>query len=340
VTIGKMSGSGRDKHGEPLASVHRLDPERPRRRGTLPEPPAALKEETPAPDRNAALNMLGTFDLGDVDSRSPDEILATLDPAPTVSGPDDPPKGSTVDGRAVAADTPAVEGGQSDEILRELEEYHQRGPTSARPSAPRGSAELELISRRNAPPLGKQEVRGRASGESKPRGRKRVVLALAAAAVFTATASVVTLSQLGGAPARPPTPIRSTRLAAITSFRLVPTNLFDRVANTIANEERQLIRRVESRVQHPPRGASVRKRSARSYVAAHAAVAAVASTAGASSTPSQSTASQPPAQSASQPLESSGSSATTASRPGVSSEPVGPIGPGYVIGSNCNPKCR
>jgi hypothetical protein len=73
-----------------LASVHRLDPDRPKRTRRLPQPPAALKDETPAPDRNAALSMLGTFDLDDVDVRSPDEILATLDPLLPGSSPPAP----------------------------------------------------------------------------------------------------------------------------------------------------------------------------------------------------------------------------------------------------------
>ena len=47
---------------------------------------------------------------------------------------------------------PAVEGVQSDEILRELEEHHQRGQTAARASAPRGSAELQPALRRKVRP--------------------------------------------------------------------------------------------------------------------------------------------------------------------------------------------
>jgi len=188
-----MSGSGEDKHDGPLAGVYRLDLHRPKRRRILPRAPAAPNEETPAPDRNAALSMLGTFDLDDVDFRSPDEILATLDPEPTVSGPGDRPQRSPVDERAVTRDIPAVEDVQSDEILRELEEHHQRRQTSLRPRAPRGSAELDPISRRNAPPRRKREVRSPASGESKRRGqRTRVVPSLAAAAVSTATARAVT----------------------------------------------------------------------------------------------------------------------------------------------------
>src|ERR1700694_1326497 len=174
-----MSGSSGDKHDGPVASVHRLDPDRPKRRRSLPKAPAAPNEERPAPDRNAALSMLGTFDLEDVDFRSPDEILATLAPEPSVSGPDDPPHPPPADQRAVTRDIPAVDDVQSDEILRELEEHHQRGQTTARPSAPRGSAELKPALRRKVAPTRKREDRGRASGESQSRGgRKRLVLAL------------------------------------------------------------------------------------------------------------------------------------------------------------------
>ena len=129
-----------DQSGEEVSQRHR-------RRRT---------DETPAPDRNAALSMLGTFDLDDVDFRSPDEILATLAPEPTVSGPDDPPQASPADERAVTRDVPAVDDVQSDEILRELEEHHQRGQTTARPSAPRGSAELQPTLAAQAQPTRKR----------------------------------------------------------------------------------------------------------------------------------------------------------------------------------------
>src|SRR5450755_2517254 len=119
--MGKMSGSGGEKHNGPLASVHARDPDRPKRRRSLPKAPAAPNQETPPPDRNAALSMLGTFDLDDVDFRSPDEILATLAPEHSVSEPDGQPRASQADEGAVTSDTPAVEDVQSDEILRELE---------------------------------------------------------------------------------------------------------------------------------------------------------------------------------------------------------------------------
>ena len=248
-----MSGSGREKHDGPLASVHALDPDRPKRRRSLPKAPAAPNHETPAPDRNAALSMLGTFDLDDVDVGSPDEILATLAPESTASAPGVPPQVSPADERAVTRDGPAVDDVQSDEILRELEEHHQRGQTTARPSAPRGSAELQPTLRRKVQPTRKREVRGPARGESKPRGgRKRLVLSLAAAAVFTVTAGAVTLSQLGGTANRPPAPIRSSRLAATTGLTLAPTKFFDAAANAIANEDRPLTRARQVAGQAPP----------------------------------------------------------------------------------------
>src|SRR4249920_3613472 len=97
-----MSGSGGDKHEGPLASVHRLDPDRPKGRRSLPKAPAAPSEQTPTPGRNAALSMLGTFDLDDVEFGSPDEILATLAPEPTVSEADDPPQASPTDWQAIS----------------------------------------------------------------------------------------------------------------------------------------------------------------------------------------------------------------------------------------------
>ncbi len=111
------------------------------------------------------------------------------------------------------------------------------------------------------------------ANRSRAGGRKRLVLSLAAAAVFTATASAVTLSQLGGTANRPPAPVRSSRLAATTGLTLAPTKFFNAAANAIANEDRQLTRRVKSPVRHHRRVASVRKRSARHHMVTHATVA-------------------------------------------------------------------
>ena len=323
-----MSGSGREKHDGPLASVHALDPDRPKRRRSLPKAPAAPNHETPAPDRNAALSMLGTFDLDDVDVGSPDEILATLTPESTASAPGVPPQVSPADERAVTRDGPAVDDVQSDEILRELEEHHQRGQTTARPSAPRGSAELQPTLRCKVQPTRKREVRGPARGESKPRGgRKRLGLSLAAAAVFTVTAGAVTLSQLGGTANRPPTPIRSSRLAATTGLTLAPTKFFNAAANAIAKADRPLTPRVKSPARHHRRVASVRKRSARRHVVTHATV---ASTSPASSTPSYSSSSSTAA-SSSQPATSTAAAATS-SNTSHQSQPAfgqnGSLGPG------------
>jgi hypothetical protein len=323
-----MSGSSGDKHDGPVASVHRLDPDRPRRRRSLPKAPAAPNEERPAPDRNTGLSMLGTFDLDDVDFRSPDEMLATLASEPTVSGLDDPSQTSPVDERAATRDIPAVEEIHSDEILRELEEHHHRGQLAPRPSAPRGSAELQPVVRRTVPSTRKREARGGASGGSKPRGgHKRLVLSLAAAAVFTATAGAVTLSQLGGIANRPPTPIRSSRLTATTGLTLAPTKFFNAAANAIAKEDRPLTPRVKSPARHHRRVASVRKRSARRHVVTHATV---ASTTPASSTPSYSSSSSTAA-SSSQPA-TSGAAAATSTSTTHQSQPAfgqnGSLGPG------------
>jgi hypothetical protein len=318
-----MSGSGREKHDGPLASVHALDPDRPKRRRSLPKAPAAPNHATPAPDRNAALSMLGTFDLDDVDVRSPDEILATLTPESIASAPGAPPQVSPADERAVTRDGPAVGDVQSDEILRELEEHHQRGQATARPRAPRGSAELQPTLRRNVQPTRMREVRGRARGESKPReGRQRLVLSLAAAAVFTVTAGAVTLSQLGGTASRPPTPIRSSRLAATTGLTLA--QFFNAAAIAIAKEDRRLTPRVKKPARHHRRVVSVRKRSARRHVVTHATV---ASTSPASSTPSYSSSSSTAA-SSSQPATSTAASSSTSHQSQPAFGQKGSLGPG------------
>lgn len=269
-----MSGSGGDKHGRPLASVHRLDPDRPKRGRILPKTPAAPNEQTPAPDRNAALSMLGTFDLDDVDFRSPDEALASLVAQPPASEGDDRPQASPTDQRAITRDIPAVDDVPSDEILRELEEHHQRGQTIPRPSAPRGSAELDPARRRRVPPAHKREIQGRGSGESKLRdGRSRLVLSLVVAAGIMATASAVTLSHLGDGSGRRPSSARSSSLAATTGFTLTPTNPFETAANAIAREDQERTRRVGSPVRHRHRVATVRKRSTRHHLITHATVA-------------------------------------------------------------------
>ena len=326
-----MSGSGGENHDGPLASVHALDPDRPKRRRSLPKPPAAPNQETPPPDRNAALSMLGTFDLDDVDFRSPDEILATLAPERSVSQPDGPPQASQADEGAVTRDMPAVEDVQSDEILRELEEHHRRGQATARPSAPRGSAELQPRSRRHARPTRKRTVRSQARGESKPRGRrKRVALSLAVAAIFTVTAPAVTLSQLGGKSVRPSTPIRSGRLTATTAFTAPLSKFLAAAANAIANEGRHLTRHVKSPAGQRRRVAPARKRSTRHHSVTHASAAPAASTSPATSSPSYSSSSSTAA-SSSQPATST-AAASTGSNTSHQSQPAfgqnGSLGPG------------
>jgi len=326
-----MSGSSGEKHNGPLASVHALDPDRPTRTRSLPKAPAAPNQETPPPDRNAALSMLGTFDLSDVEFRSPDEILATLAPEPSFSEPDGSPRASQADEGAVTGDVPAVEDVQSDEILRELEEHHQRGQATVRPSAPRGSAELQPRSRRQARPTRKLTLRSQVRGESKPRGRRKgIALSVAVAAMFTATAMAVTLSQLGGSSVPPRTPVRSGRLAAITAFTLVPTKFLAAAANAIANEDRQLTRRAKSPVRHRRRVAPARKPSTRHHLVTHASAAPAASTSPATSTPSYSSSSSTAA-SSSQPASNT-AAAATGSNTSHQSQPAfgqnGSLGPG------------
>jgi hypothetical protein len=326
-----MSGSGGEKHNGPLASVHALDPDRPKRRRSLPKAPAAPDQEPPPPDRNAALSMLGTFDLDDVDLRSPDEILATLAPEPSVSEPDGPPGASRAHEGAVTRDMPAVEDVQSDEILRELEEHHQRGQATARPSAPRGSAELQPRSRRQARPTRKRTVRTQARGEVKTRGwRKRLALSVAVTAMFTAAAISVTLSQLDGKSIHPRSPSRSARLAATAGFTLAPTKFLAAAANAIANEDRQLTRRVKSPVRDHRRVAASRKRSTRHHPVTHATAAPAISTSAATSSPSYSSSSSTAA-SSSQPASNTPAAATS-SNTSHQSQPAfgqnGSLGPG------------
>jgi hypothetical protein len=326
-----MSGSGGENHNGPLASVHALDPDRPKRRRSLPNAPAAPSQETPVPDRNAALSMLGTFDLEDVDVRSPDEILATLAAEPSVSEPEGPPRASQADQGAVTRDMPGVEDVHSDEILRELEEHHQRGQPTARPSAPRGSAELQPRSPRQRRATSERTVRNHARGEARTQGaRKRAALLLAVAAMFTATAVAVTLSHLDGKPIRPRTPSRSSRLAATIAPTFMPTKFLAAAANAIANEERRLTRRVKSPVRHHRRVAPARKHSTRHHLVTHATAPPTASTSPATSSPTYSSSSSTAA-SSSQPAPSAAAGATS-STTSHQSQPAfgqnGSLGPG------------
>jgi len=256
--------------------------------------------------------MLGTFDLGDVDFRSPDEILATLDAIPAVSEADDPPKASAMDAQASTANVPAVEDVESDEILRELEEHHSREQTSTRTSPPRGSAEFRPTPRRNGSSTRRRKARSHASRQSKPRGgRKRHLVSLAVAAMFAASASAVTLSQLSGTGLRPTTPVRSSRLVANTTHTLAPTTILDAMANAIASKEQQLTRRVTAPAKHHPRKAIVRKHSARHHPVAPVAPAMstspVSSTHSYGSSDTAATSSSQPAATATTPASSTAS---------------------------------
>jgi hypothetical protein len=230
----------------------------------------------------------------------------------------------------VARDTPAVDDAQSDEILRELEEHHQRGQPIARPSAPRGSAELQPAFRRRVSPARRREVRGRGSGESKLRGRRSRLVVSLAAAVFMATASALTVSQLGGKTNRAPTPGRSGGLAAITGFTVAPANPFGTKANAIAHEDRQLRRRVKAPVRHHRPVATVRKHSTRQHSVSHATVLPAASTLVATSGASYSSSSSVTS-SSSQPATST-TAAAASSTTSQQTQPAfglnGSLGPG------------
>ncbi|MDT5275275.1 MAG: hypothetical protein QOG95_2207, partial [Mycobacterium sp.] len=220
---------------------------------------------------------------------------------------------------------------QRDEILRELEEHHHRSQTTARPSAPRGSAKLQPALRRDVASTPKRTFQERPSDESKARGwRKRIGLSLAAAAAVAATAAAVMLSGMGGTPARLTTPIRSSRLAAATGLTLSLTKFLSAAANAIANEDRQINRRINSPVGHHRWVATVRKRSTRHHLVTHATVAAAGSTAPVTSTPSYSSSSSTAA-SSSRPATNPAAAATNSNTSHESQSAFGQngsLGPG------------
>ena len=76
--VGGHNGDAGDPGGGRAATVHELEAARARHEESV----TRQTDHTPdleTPDRSAALNMLGTFDLDGIDVPSPDEVLATVE---------------------------------------------------------------------------------------------------------------------------------------------------------------------------------------------------------------------------------------------------------------------
>jgi hypothetical protein len=345
-----MPGIGRDKHDRPLASVHRLDPNRPRREGSLPEPSAALKGETPALDPNAGLSMLGTLDLGDAELRSPDEILASLDAVPSVSGSAHSRDASLVDERVVAADALPADDVQSDEILRELEQHHQRTQLTPAAAAPRGSAELGRGVARRAQTSWRRRIRSnnKTHGARRPR-RGSLLFAAAAVVLVCAVVGSIAIPGQHRAPGSLLHVLHASRTATLTAAAVRSAGTPAKSANLGAKSATDGARRSE-------RASRSRKLHARGSGRQHVGRHTVTSTSGrpsstgqhagsgaanengvtnasyVSSTGADEPAVERPASTIAQPLSttSSGSSDSNAG---------GPSGLGGEVGGNCNPKC-
>src|SRR5689334_14006111 len=76
--VGGHSGERGDPGGGPAATIHELDAARARHQEIVTRQDDD-GPRSPKPDRSAALNMLGTFDLDGVDVASPDEVLAAVE---------------------------------------------------------------------------------------------------------------------------------------------------------------------------------------------------------------------------------------------------------------------
>ena len=302
-----------------MASVHELDKARARQPRSIPRPPTAPQEPA-TPDRAAALNMLGTFDLDGVDLASPDDVLAALDGSAAVSERERSPNHAPPDDRRGGVDRADVRDVDSDEILRELEEHHRRGHTAVRPSAPRGSAELQPSARRSAPRAPRRAVRNETSTGPKRRGRyKRATLFAAAMLALTIAASTAALSHIGGTASRATSRAGSGRLAAAAEIApFVPIKIFGTLANLLASDAARIGRHHAAPVERRRRR---RKRPTPPQRAVgYAAAAPVVSTTPTNSAPASSSSSSPPPASSSQ-------AAASEPAPAASTQSTQPVAP-------------
>jgi len=298
--MSKLGGDNRksgDPGSGPTASVHELDAARGRHREDVARRPKAPRD-APTPDRTAALNMLGTFDLDGIDAQSADEILANLEAAAAVSGRSAPLKDASPEERASAADRAAVADVDSDEILRELEEHHRREQLTVRPSALRGSAERRPSARRPAPRAPRRTGRKATRTASTRRGRRRSAALVVAVLLPLTIASTVALSHVGGTGARSTDHLSSGTLptaAEITPF--APLKVFGSLANLFSAEARRLARHNTSPIEHRRRKPRTRKPTASRRPVGQAAAAQVVSTTPGSSISSSNSSSSSPASS-------------------------------------------
>jgi hypothetical protein len=289
--VGGDNREGRDPEGGRIASVHELDAARGRHQQDVSRPLEGAPA-SPKPDRAAALNMLDTFDLDGIDVPSPDEVLSTVEGSTADSAEHAPPED-----RPIVVDGTAVRDVDSDEILRELEEHHRRGHPTVRPSAPRGSAELQPKPRRAATRAQRRMVRKETPTRPQHRGRPtRATLIVAALVPLTIAAGTVALAHNGRTAARGTSRTTSSRLTAAAEFTpFISTKIFGAITSVFASEARGLARGQASPVEHPRRKRRTRKPTAPRRVVRQAATAPVVSTTPSSSASSSSSSSSAPA---------------------------------------------
>jgi hypothetical protein len=323
--MGKMSGVGGDKAVGPPANVRELDDvrARSRKKRSLPASPAA-PTEPPTPDRAAALSMLSTFDLDDVAAASADDVLAAIEHSAALEGDVGSATAVPVDDRGAAA--PAADDRESDEILRELEQHHQRTQSTPSNATPRGSAALARGSARKAQPAWRQ--RRSPTSKRAHRGPRPLPVVAAALAVLCA---VVGATAIPGQhrPLRNPSraPRASTLTALTTGSAGTPGATVGHGTTSAAVNSRQSSRDrspgkvgarrhdAERAARHNGSAASTHPSSARHEQGSDATSGTTSSYVSSSSTPS------------------------TNSPSSSASDAAGPAGLGSEVGNNCNPKC-
>lgn len=325
--VGGDNREGGDPGSGPMASVHELDVARERQQQSVSRPPKG-PQDSPTPDRAAALNMLGTFDLDGIDVPSPDEVLATFEGSAAAGERTESTKHARPEGRLTAREAAAVHDVHSDEILRELEEHHRRGQPTARPSAPRGSADLRLGGRPSRPRPPRRSIRKETRTASRRMGRHgRATLLVAALVPLTIALATVWLSQVGGTAARAPSRTSSSRLAAAEITPFISAKIFDPLTRLFAGEARGLARHHVSPGEHPPLKRHTKKRATSRRVVRQAAATRVLWTTPTDSASASSSSSSAPT--------SSAQSATSQPAPAVTTQTTEPafgqngtLGPG------------
>lgn len=340
-----MPPSGDERPGRGGILADELGARRQRQRAELPAQPTRSTPPTEDPKRYELARGLSSSalptDQEELDGASADETLARHVPMPpgwslADAPPPPPPQPASPAGASMPA--PAAGGVQADEILRVLENHHQRVQPTIRQGAPRGSADLQPPTAPNpkpprpispsAPPARRSSriTPSRAAGA----GRLSSRLPAAVAIALSLTTAIVVIVLVSGTP--DPKRTGATPVASIQPRATTPSSSPVVAVGHVpaAGAPKHPVRR--PRNHRPHKHGS--QRPVASVAVVHAQVAPVAPT----YTPPASyipPTTSPSTRSAA--ADSSGAASPHASP--SSSPPAGPAGPGATLSSNCNPKC-